>query len=114
VQAPVSGCEKQTDADSSDRRNRGQNADHDGQHEKAAEEKRHLSHEGLLNTECPAHRVLRNEARDLWPNCGGILGAWLRPLQMQIQPEKADQMDSARACVDIQSGTEGFHCAALI
>jgi hypothetical protein len=33
---------------------------------------------------------------------------------MQIQPEKADQMDSARACIDIQTGTEGFQCAALI
>jgi hypothetical protein len=33
---------------------------------------------------------------------------------MQIQQEKADQMDSARACVDIQTGTEGFHRAALI
>jgi len=98
----------------SDRRNRGKDANHDGQHKKAAEENRHLSHEGLLNTECPAHRALRNEARRVWPNGRGILGAWLRWLQMQIRQEKADQMDRAGAWVDIQIGTDGFHLAALI
>ncbi len=107
-------CKSQLDVGSSDRRNRGKDADHDGQHKKAAEENRHLSHEGLLNTECPAHRALRNEARRVWPNGRAILGAWLRWLQMQIRQEKADQMNWAGAWVDIQIGTEGSHCAALI
>jgi hypothetical protein len=50
----------------------------------------------------------------VWPNGKGILGLWLRWLQMQIQQEKADQMDLAHSCVVIQLGTEGFHYAALI
>jgi len=33
---------------------------------------------------------------------------------MQIQQEKADQMDLAHSRIDIQIDTEGFHCAALI
>ncbi|WP_426206574.1 hypothetical protein [Pseudomonas sp. TWP3-1] len=77
----------------SNRRDGRQNADHNGQHQKPTEKNRHLSHEGLLNAECPAHRALRDEVRCGSPKGRRILNLWLRWLQVQIEDEKADQMD---------------------
>lgn len=57
----------------SNRRNRCEQADQNGQCQKATQKNRHLVHVALLNAELAVHWALRNEGLPRVPNRGAIL-----------------------------------------
>lgn len=75
----------------SDRRDRREHSDQNGQRQKPTQENRHLVHAALLNTERAVHRALRDEGL---PQVTGLQGHFDRLTEPETEADPTEKYGS--------------------